>query len=87
MLKINRVENNEVKELLKKYEKKKESITIILGTIITIILIVGVVYFIPLLSSLFSMTALILLIFEIVIFLILGNLILDILLGILNIFR
>lgn len=91
MLKINKIENNEVKKLLKKYEKKEKKIPIISGIIAITSLILGIVYLIPsitgILSSLFSMQGLILLIFGVILFLILGNFILDILLGILNIFR
>lgn len=91
MLKINKVENNEVKDLLKKYEKKEENISIIPGLVVIILLILGVFYLIPsilgMLLNLFSISGLVLLIFGIILFLILGNFILDMLLGILNIFR
>lgn len=91
MLKINKVENNEVTELLKKYEKKEKNISLVLRIIFFIILGIGLIYFMPsllgMLSNLFSIEFLFLLIFGIILFLILGNFILDMLLRILNIFR
>lgn len=90
MLKINKVENNEVKELLKKYEKKDKNTSIIPGIIVIILLILGAFYLMPsilgMLLNLFSLGSA-LLIFGVILFLILGNFILDMLLGILNIFR